>query len=385
MKKMFVKTICILSLIGYVGIASAQCDSCCAPEPKPTCEPCRACEICPPCEPCKPCCTEVPSTGEPCNCAYNAPARIDPACGWDMWVTGSFIYWQAKEKGLELGYEFNRKTSDTENVVKYDTLNMEFDYLPGFKVGAGFSMCRDDWTLYLEYTRLNGKNTFKKELATEDNYLASSWDPASLGQFLTPRFNSLSAKWKLDYNIFDLELGRPYYLGKKVIFKPHFGLRGGWIDQNYDIKEIYSTTNVVYNWATQDSWVIGPRAGLVTDWIIGCDFRIFGNAAASLLYQDFDISKKTHSYDSDVLRTNFKTQEKQSYITPNVELGLGLGYGSYFWNNEWYFDLAVGYDFHYIWNQNMMRHLNDELKNELDTDAGNLMMHGLTVSARLDF
>jgi hypothetical protein len=66
-------------------------------------------------------------------------------------------------------------------------------------------------------------------------------------------------------------------------------------------------------------------------------------------------------------------------------LSLGLGYGSYFWNNEWYFDLAVGYDFHYMWNQNMMRHLNDEGMDHLDTDAGNLMMHGLTVSVRLDY
>ena len=49
------------------------------------------------CNPCCPCpkpCNETPKTNKPCNCAYNAPARIDPACGYKAWGSINFIYWQ---------------------------------------------------------------------------------------------------------------------------------------------------------------------------------------------------------------------------------------------------------------------------------------------------
>ena len=130
-----------------------QDNSCCKPDCYDACKPCPECEICQPC--CKPCCTEAPKTGEPCNCAYNGPARIDPACGWDAWISASFIYWQAKEGGaIKLGYHYLIPSEIESHVYP---INGDFDYHPGFKIGAGFSMCRDDWTLYLEYTRLKSK------------------------------------------------------------------------------------------------------------------------------------------------------------------------------------------------------------------------------------
>ena len=129
--------------------------------------------------------------------------------------------------------------------------------------------------------------------------------------------------------------------------------------------------------------MIGPRSGVDTDWMIGCDFRIFGNVAGSLVYQNFNNSNKTII--SNPLDDTRDSSNKVSYITPNVEFALGLGYGSYFFNNEWYFDLTVGYDFNYFWNQNMMRHCIDSSFNLVDGDSGNLYLHGLTVTARVDF
>jgi hypothetical protein len=349
------------------------CNECC--EPCNECNPCRACEICPPCEECK-CCDEVPKTGEPCNCAYNAPARIDPACGWKTWLEVSFIYWQAKEKGLELGDRECTRTNEIRHSYS-DTVNMDFDYLPGFKIGAGWSSCRDDWTLFVEYTRLEGNNC--RSVNTSDDFVSFN-----SGWFHFPEgVPGLKAKWEIDYNIFDLELGRPYYVGRKLIFKPYFGLRAGWIDQEYNISAIFTDPTIDNRFhSEQDSWLIGPRAGIDTDWLFACHFRLFGNIAGSLNYQKFDTYFKHFS-------SNFESivneKDEISYLTPNAEFALGLGYGRYFCNSQWYFDLAVSYDFHYFWNQNMMRHLQDFTTFLIDGDAGNLMFHGLTITARLDF
>lgn len=372
-----------------------KCDSCCEPccppaPPAPCCE-CRECEICPPCEPCKPCCTEVPKTGEPCNCAYNAPARIDPACGWDAWLSGTFLYWQAKEKGLDLGkYQYVDET--TPPLVKHVMdIEMEFDYHPAFKLGVGMSFCRDDWTVYLEYTRFNATDCKTKDItqffSDSSEFITSIWfQDTTNGDHLS----YIKGKWTLDYNLFDLVLGRPYYLGKKLIFKPFYGLRGGWIDQHYKLDGVfYSARNFLdgYSRNDQDTWLVGPRAGLNTDWLVSCDFRIFGNVAGSLTYQNFEVTNKfiipsqpNFTSAQIVLKT-----DEFSQITPNVEFSLGLGYGSYFCNNQWYFDLTIGYDFNYFWNQNWMRHVEDSHIYLADGDAGNLMLHGLNVTARVDF
>jgi hypothetical protein len=355
--------------------------SCCEP-----CNSCRACEICPPCEPCKPCCTEVSKIGEPCNCAYNAPARIDPACGWKAWMTLSFIYWEPMEKGLDLGIIHLDESSGTLGGTNYHSIiTFDFDYHPGFKIGGGWSSCRDDWTLYLEYTRLKSEDSETKDITSNYNsdthYITSPW--VEHPSFTSESLNYIKGKWELNYNTLDLELGRPYYVGKKVIFRPQIGLRGGWIDQKFDVNAIDSGTEHIKLRGKQDSWLIGPRAGLGSCWLVGCNFRIFFNAAASLTYQKFDNSIK-QSFVESSFKTNAKGED--SNLTPIAELGLGLGYGRYFCNNQWHFDLTVGYDFNYLWDQNQIENLSSILGLGHSGDSnGDLMLHGLTITGRIDF
>lgn len=353
-------------------------NSCCE-EPKPLSSPCKECEICPPCEPCKPCCTELPKTGEPCNCAYNAPARIDPACGWDGWLSLSFIYWQPKESGLNIGYH----QYVTSGLIHFEPIQLDFDYKPGFKIGAGMSICRDDWTIYVEYTRLTGEDRRSFNLGDDfnvsTNYLVGILEKIPTSNFL----KYINGKWNINYNIFDLDLGRPYYLGRKLVFKPFYGLRAGWIDQklvlhSQGIHEGQISVNS--GSSTEDTWLVGPRIGVDTDWLIGCHFKLLGNAAASLCYQNFDTVVK-----STVQASSGEAKEELSSLTPNMDFALGIGYGSYFWNNEWYFDLSCVYDFICYWNQNMIKPLKDAATFQSESEHGNLILHGLTIKATLDF
>jgi hypothetical protein len=442
MKKLLSKTLLALAIVSFTSIVMAECGTCCEPAcpppPKPKCEPCRTCEICPPCEPCKPCCTEVPTIGEPCNCAYNAPARIDPACGWDAWISLSFLYWQPKEKGLDLG-NFNSvpitltqsATARISGQVEYDNdlIKMDFDYHPAFKLGLGFSSDRDDWTLYFEYTRFYSKDNRSIDLTNSlvlnnialigasiaEEFLSTNWInesisdsektilgatpiPGTLG--LGPvQFAFFHSRWELKTNIVDMELGRPYYLGRKLIFKPYYGLRGGTIDQKYSFTaqmvDYAHPDNFLLSYSKNkvDTWLIGPRIGVDTDWLIGCHFRIFGNVAAALTYQKFKtrleqilpVQKNGTISVTDSTAITYKSKSSTSYLTPEAELELGLGYGTYFCNNEWYFDLTAGYSFNYFWHQNMMRNLSDGFSRLIDSHVGDLMLHGLTVTARLDF
>ena len=229
--------------------------------------------------------------------------------------------------------------------------------------------------------------------------MTSSAYIAGKNHFWTSAFRlfDLKTNWKLRVNLGDLELSRKYFVGKELIFRPHFGLRGGSLNQLYSATEIgrvspYSGDDItIITNLKSDSWLIGPRAGLDTSWRLGCGFRMFGDVAASLFYQKFDVKsiqvKLVQSGVTDDSILNLKNDVR--YINPNFELGLGFGWGTGFCDDSWHFDLTAGYEFHQFWNQNMMRHLNDTFENldttYVDADAGDLMFHGLTITARLDF
>lgn len=364
-----------------------QSTPCCEPCPPP-CPPCKECEICPPCEPCG-CCTELPSTGEPRNCAYNAPARIDPACGWKTWIEASFIYWQAKEDSLFLAQYSNIVSlSPPPRQIHQKNIDEDFDFHPGFKIEGGVSIRRDDWTLYLEYTRLKSTNKAGRDLGDNfsftTNYLQNFFLQQLSNNSSNSIFQSINSKWVLNFNLLDLELSRPYYVGQKVIFKPHFGLRSGWIDQRYDLigfAPFVSSQNIQkaeIN-AKQDTWLMGAKAGLGSEWIFGCNYKILANISASLFYQKFSMNVNNY-VSSNSVNDQIKLNTEFSKIIPNLECYLGIGYGKYFCNNQWHFDLCAGYDFQYFLHQNQFIFVTSIPF--LSTD---LMLQGLTIAARLDF
>lgn len=324
------------------------------------------------------------------NSAYNTPARYDVKGSWDAYVTGSFIYWQAMEKGFELAFiDINPHPSgigfaSTDNVRFNDA-----DYKPGFKVGVGMNSDYDDWNVYLEYIRLNMSDS------------QSQSAPTGAGNILTVAFwfnqdntgnvavgdgtsvSSINAKWKLDLNIFDFEVARRYYLGKKLTFRPHVGIRGGWNDQHFNVTGNFVTVGDEARTSRNksDSWFFGARAGLDTNWLLGSGFRAIGDLAASLVYTRFNITNVEDSIDPTVIQsTSFGTAKaKIKALQPNSEFALGFGWGTYFANQSWHFDLAALYEFHIFWSQNVMKSF------LTFTKPDDLTIHGLTVTARFDF
>ena len=425
MKKNLHKLLLTCALLGLANVAIAEYDSCCPPPAAPQCndidssdscqapEPCDSCEttkpydpcVTPdPCDPCEPCCNKIPLNEEPCNCAYNAPARIDTACGWDAWFSATFLYWQAREKGCEIGYHTISSLETANPIITYENpVNLKYNYHPSFKIGLGCSSEGDDWTFLVEYTRFYSKDKQSLNIlstVTDHNFLNTNWINPSLLSAAAAiiengQYYYLSGKWKIRSNIIDLKFGRPFYLGRQLTFNPHYGLRGGTIDQKYRLNAKYTditdTTSsiLLISSNTLDSWLIGPRAGIDTNWMLGSKFRVYGNFASSLFYQKF--KTKIHQYlqEQDLVTSADvvidKSSRAMSCITPNLEFELGLGYGTYFGNNEWFLDIALGYSYNYFWNQNNLRNLSDNMRSLSDGDASDLMFHGLTLTVRLDF
>lgn len=382
-----------------------ECDACECPTPCPP-PPCPP----PPCEPCcTPCevecceCVPKPSCPMPCECAFNAPCRVGTC--WDFFATGSFIYWQAMEDGTDVGYAptFNSDGIQTGLQLK----QMDFDFKPGFKVGIGMNTDWDNWEVYAEYTWLHltnsrsfsvsdgtaiptsGEVNIAPWVPTANGFPSSSLDVASISG------TSMKGRWQLKLDVVDLELARCYYVGQRLTFRTHYGLRGAFIRQHYNAT--LSTVNSlggefpapVTSFNQSHNWGVGARGGVDTHWMFCSGFYLFGNAAASLLYTQFG--------DDDDVKVNYTQNTTTAFgvsetgtvniesgrrmLGPEFDMALGFGWADYIdCGNKWYLDLSAGYEFTTFFNQNAFR--NFYSVNVSDT---NLYFHGLTVTVRLDF
>ena len=303
--------------------------------------------------------------------AYNAPARIDVRGSFDVFLQADFIWWQPKEEGTELASVIKNPQA---LATPDSTVHIGNDYKPGFKIGLGVNFEHDNWGMFTEYTWLHftQSTSYTKSVATDSVY--PIWNH-TLGAV-----DSLTGNWKVGYDVIDLVMQRAYYNGTKLTYTPYLGLRGGWLKQKISTTGTIGA-NTAPSTAKDKTWLIGPKAGFDANYIFGAGFRMFGKAAAALLYQNFKTSINYYSAAATPVLQKYK-KDSNGQITPNAELGLGLGYGTYFSNRGFHFDIAISYDFEYFWKQNRMISI---LEYDDSSAQGDLFMHGLTVALRFDF
>lgn len=386
----------------------------CEPKPcKPVCKP----KSCPP-PPCyDPCCPPIcfergHPTSECCTpSAYVEPANINVRCGWDVFLTASFIYWEAMQGGMDLALPGQTTAVSpllgavTMPATGKSVLYQNQSFKPGFQVGLGWSGGRDGWTLYGEYTWVRGETHTSATAPTPDVALIGGvavgpfgvWIPTSWlpGIYLNNNVTtSISSEWEYGLDIADLQVSRPSYIGTHFILEPLFGVRGLWIRQKLIITTPVLPYTAIPFPATRSahyyshSWGVGPRAGFNGKWHFGYGFRLIGDAAASLLYTRYtEVTQDVDSPDPVALPLRLKIDDYGA-LRPNLELSLGLGWGSYFWCRRLHWDFAATYDFSIFWEQNMMRYLADLTANATahpDAAPGNLYLHGLTIKTEFEF
>jgi len=200
MSKLLKRLIFTLPLIIFALNANAydNCDPCAPCDPDPCPEPRERCEE-PCCDPCQErsenklydqgyqfCENHLPK-------AYNAPSRIDICDGWDTYVTGTFIYWEALGDYFQLGAvipNFNVAVPSTNDV---NPLDFKYKYEPGFKVGLGQNFNFDNWDIYATYTWFHTKNNFTFLPSSTLDVIFIPYLPTSF--FVQDQFQ---AHWKRD-------------------------------------------------------------------------------------------------------------------------------------------------------------------------------------------
>lgn len=381
------------------------------PNCPPSCQPVE-----PLCQPqvCKPAkCGRIQEPQTPTIPAYNAPAEtnIGMLGEWDFFVEGSFLYWQRVQDDMRLGTKDSFEISDLNTSgFKGKTIDMGFDFDPGFKVGLGMNFRNDNWVGYVEYTRVHGESDTSASTATPRIY--SAWgdlfpftdqdNSTFFVEFGGPGFVFTSAKGEFNCNqdFIDPTLERVYFVGKELIFHSAFGARIALISESLNARYGYSgaltptpgseitnkfalpcNMNVVNR---TNSWAIGPRMGLEMDWKVTRGIRLFGSGFLDVLYTRYKVQTKTSlqpfaTTGSFVAGNTITSTNRDEFgtIRAHVDLEGGLGWGTYLDYNSWHVDLSAAYGFQVFFNQNVMR--------LPSYSPSNLYVQGLTFTARLDY
>lgn len=327
----------------------------------------------------KPCSFE-PGNGL-CNnefpAAYNAAARFDVNCKWDLFLSVSFLYWQSSQEGMDLAY-VTEGIEDHLVVPSGSVQIQKFEYKPGFKVALGMDFDYDNWVGALEYTWLHQQTHMSKSAPSGFVWQMTNWYDFDYA-------TSFSSNWRAHIDILDATMSRPFYQSRNITITPFGGMRAAWIRQNMHISLLYTPESEL-PWVSHNlshAWSLGPRGGLQAHCLLGAGFRMEGDCSGSVLFTRY--TKVAHEEVTPSSLVYALQYCDYNTLRPMADMSIGLGWGSYFDHQNYHFDLLATYDFNVMWGQNMMRSIVDTHNLGSAFEAGALYLQGLTVSARFDF
>jgi hypothetical protein len=335
-------------------------------------------------------------------------------------ITADFLYWRADEDGMEFANEV--KTHGAGTSLQGNSLNLHGEWKPGVRAGLGwlFGAC-DQWDLYANWTYFRDKAHMSASTKNPRKFFVPTWS-----NILGASANSPQASWTLNVNLLDLEIGRNYFISRKIALHPHVGLRGAWINQSYhaDYTGAWFFSNLpgpVVNVARANTSFkaennfkgIGVCTGADLMWHFTDHFGILTELAASLLYGNFKINEHFNGarpaiIDATTGLISYQIQEKKDFnrVRANIEAFIGLFFETGLYHDRYHFTLSAGYELSEWFQQNEMVSLfveNDveilgatpsipvSLAAATNRDmiairqSGNLGFQGLTIKAAFNF
>jgi len=288
--------------------------------------------------------------------------------GFGLSVDAAFTWWKSQVSGMSF--------AQTDSSVQ----SPHWKFVPGFKVGLGIDIDFDGWDLYAEYT------WFRQGLTK--GFAASEYGPGyssfihtntSTGALSSMILTKASSTRKSQFNIVDLELGRNFFISKRLALRPNLGFKLARMFEKTTLREIQEGemgfTNL--NLSQQLSGV-GIRAGIDTVWHLSRTFGFYGDLALTSLWSS--IHNHCNSYVSDDgVQTDRLIPMKNQTILPVIEMGVGLSYMQWFANERYQLYAKAG------WEEQIWIGYNYNTPSGTFNNTGNLTLQGLTTKLGLAF
>ncbi|MBS0629102.1 MAG: hypothetical protein JSS30_02615 [Verrucomicrobia bacterium] len=322
-----------------------------------------------------PCCEATIIPGEPLDpClvsgGYPLPGNVSLCNGWDVYATGSFLYWTAYPPVSATIVRANSPNQTSPATTR--NLQQKLVYKPGFRVGIGAALC--GVVADVNYTRLHSKTT--------THFSARANETISLTQGVTAlQFANIKTEMTMDFDFVIGSLQKPFYIGKRIVFTPGFGIIGQWTKYGWDIDcSALNAPPTGFINVVHKSWAVGPGLTISTQALVTCGFRIVGNVILGSIYNRMtkDQSRLFFPNNPGAANNTFQKTAKSSNTWANAAMTeIGLGWASYLWCDRFFLDLTVAYHASY--------NTTSAIRGIQGINTQNFSLQGLVVSGRVDF
>ncbi len=314
--------------------------------------------------------------------------------GTDTFVYADFIWWQTYIDGMEYAYtgvaDNGYAVAAGSSTGNGKAMVPEFKFAPGLKAGLGWHFDHDGWDMQAGWTLLSS-NSEQNSISTFANSGTGMRSVQEVvlnnGVSETISLSDASSKWKQNFNVIDLELGRDFFLSRYLTMRPHFGFKSAWIHETTTNTFVAATGTV--NTAAPAStltsyvlenyehmWGIGIRGGLDTGWHLNKNWMFYGDLAFTNLWGVFHKSAEGTNYSSTGSSKTLDVDQEYHTIIPVIEAGFGLSYINWFSNNR------VRYECRFGWEEQVWLDYN---RSQDFTRVGNLTVQGLTLKLMTNF
>jgi len=302
--------------------------------------------------------------------------------GFEMYVYGDWLLWKTRRCGLD--YVIPNSGDPLAVALGASTyVGNPVDYNAGFRLGFGARSC-DSFDIAFRYTHYQCKSDSSYAIEGEPARTIRT-NPIVAG--LLPISEFALSRYRIDYNVFDIEIGRMKTVDcSSFTYRPFVGAKFAFIDE--DLNTSYAlfveTPPLVGVYESIELGAYGLSIGLdVRADVRGC-LGLYVRGATSLLAGDYEITHRDAFFNGDETLTF--TTGKHWCLLGNVELAAGLDYVLY---NQCgtLARLAIGYEFqHWINTQDFFNYLGDNrLGAVLTNNQSNLGFDGLVLRGSVEF
>lgn len=272
-------------------------------------------------------------------------------------VKAELLYWRPELCGLE-GAFGNTTIATTVNDGVIITTVTESDEEPKFKWNTGFRISAEAVCDYFDvetnWTHFKGKAKFH--------------DGAQNG------------RWNIKYDAVDATFGHRVEAGTSFYFRPFIGVRGVRIHQSLKahLETLFTSSLIGNNTVFSDKddsekfRGVGPLIGLKGEWLIGCDFCLYGSIDVVTYYGDVH----SRNLNTDIFTATASVcngKKKHCFNSVATDLALGIC-----WDKSW---CASCYEVNFMLNLGLEQHRIYDFS-ELGSD-GTLSLDGAVFGAGL--
>ncbi len=311
------------------------------------------------------------------NGMINPPARPVVRDGVDLWVQAEVLFMHATEDGLA----YSIKNEGPGPVVDGSVKNVGYDWNWGFRAGIGYNLPHDGWDILLNWTWLRSNENKKESPNAPEVVLQTQTAPTQAAVAGT----SAKGRARLHTNFLDFELGREFFVSKRLTLRPFAGVRAGWLNRNFRYEyHVPGAENEGHNHNRFRG--AGLRGGLNTQWGLCHGWSLFADLALSLIYG----KQRLHSHqdqEADGVETRIQhVHNHWTTVRPMIDLGAGLRWDHLFNCDAYRLRIQLGWEQMTLFGFNKdMNFVNANAPGKYTFNQGDLSWSGLALQFRFDF